>query len=180
VSGVQDGKACGELTEILLLLFISRLLRLDVGDAERQLTEAREENETAMAAVKEEMNGRIDQVERSLVEQSKKRRVTDELTKKKYLAMIDDIQKIQVQQTIKREDEVRLCKGRLEVLEHDEVKAGERAQLQLFEILRRLRRELQLETEARVTEEQKVTGTLEEYAVALQQGLLIVNRNDYQ
>lgn len=45
---------------------------------------------------------------------------------------------------------------RLEVLEHEEIKAGERAQLKIFEQLRELRRVLQLEKEARLAEEDKV------------------------
>jgi len=48
------------------------------------------------------------------------------------------------------------CLQRLEVLEHEEIKAGERAQLKIFEQLRELRRVLQLEKEARIAEEDKV------------------------
>ena len=58
---------------------------------------------------------------------------------------------------------------RLEVLEHEEMKAGERVQLKIFEQLRELRRVLQLEKEARLVEEDKVRVVLEEYQVALQQ-----------
>ena len=42
------------------------------------------------------------------------------------------------------------------MLEHEEIKAGERAQLKIFEQLRELRRVLQLEKEARIAEEDKV------------------------
>ena len=49
-----------------------------------------------------------------------------------------------------------ICLQRLEVLEHEEIKAGERAQLKIFEQLRELRRVLQLEKEARIAEEDKV------------------------
>ena len=48
------------------------------------------------------------------------------------------------------------CLQRLEVLEHEEIKAGERAQLKIFEQLLELRRVLQLEKEARIAEEDKV------------------------
>ena len=52
--------------------------------------------------------------------------------------------------------------------------------MKIFEQLRELRRVLQLEKEARIAEEDKVRVVLEEYQIALQQGLKIVNKSDYE
>lgn len=95
---------------------------------------------------------------------------------KAEIALLKDAVKVE---KVIREDENKLITQRLEVLEHEEIKAGERAQLKVFEQLRELRRVLQLEKEARLAEEDKVRVVLEEYQVALQEGLKIVNKSEY-
>jgi hypothetical protein len=122
----------------------------------------------------------IDATQAGMRVESKTRRDEDEKTAKFIKAELAVLKEAVVKEKLVREDENKLIVQRLEVLEHEEIKAGERAQLKIFEQLRELRRVLQLEKEARLAEEDKVKVVLEEYQVALQQGLKIVNKSDYE
>jgi hypothetical protein len=123
---------------------------------------------------------RLDRIQAGMRVESKTRREEDEKTAKHLTAEIALLKDAVKKEKLVREDENKLIVQRLEVLEHEEIKAGERAQLKIFEQLRELRRVLQLEKEARIAEEDKVRVVLEEYQVALQQGLKIVNKSDYE
>jgi hypothetical protein len=122
----------------------------------------------------------IDATQAGMRVESKTRRDEDEKTAKFIKAELAVLKEAVVKEKLVREDENKLIVQRLEVLEHEEIKAGERAQLKIFEQLRELRRVLQLEKEPRLAEEDKVKVVLEEYQVALQQGLKIVNKSDYE
>jgi hypothetical protein len=122
----------------------------------------------------------IDATQAGMRVESKTRRDEDEKTAKFIKAELAVLKEAVVKEKLVREDDNKLIVQRLEVLEHEEIKAGERAQLKIFEQLRELRRVLQLEKEARLAEEDKVKVVLEEYQVALQQGLKIVNKSDYE
>mmetsp|Transcript_67996 Transcript_67996/g.167964 ORF Transcript_67996/g.167964 Transcript_67996/m.167964 type:complete len:281 (+) Transcript_67996:45-887(+) len=150
-----------------------------LGETETKLVEVREKNERDLKACKLELVERLDRIQAGIRAESKTRREEDEKTAKhltKEIALLKDAVKVE---KIIREDENKLLAQRLEVLEHEEIKAGERAQLKIFEQLRELRRVLQLEKEARLVEEDKVRVVLEEYQVALQEGLKRVNKSDY-
>uniref|UniRef100_A0A7S0EYJ3 Uncharacterized protein n=1 Tax=Hanusia phi TaxID=3032 RepID=A0A7S0EYJ3_9CRYP len=148
-------------------------------ETETKLIEVREKNERELKACKLELVERLDRIQAGMRVESKTRREEDEKTAKHLAAEIALLKDAVRKEKIVREDENKLIVQRLEVLEHEEIKAGERAQLKIFEQLRELRRVLQLEKEARIAEEDKVRVVLEEYQVALQQGLKIVNKSDY-
>jgi len=149
-------------------------------ETETKLIEVREKNERELKACKLELCERLDRIQAGMRVESKTRREEDEKTAKHLTAEIALLKEAVRKEKIVREDENKLIVQRLEVLEHEEIKAGERAQLKIFEQLRELRRVLQLEKEARIAEEDKVRVVLEEYQVALQQGLKIVNKSDYE
>ena len=151
-----------------------------LGETERKLVEVREKNERELKACKLELVERLDRIQAGMRVESKTRREEDEKTAKHLTAEIALLKDVVKKEKLVREDENKLIVQRLEVLEHEEIKAGERAQLKIFEQLRELRRVLQLEKEARIAEEDKVRVVLEEYQIALQQGLKIVNKSDYE
>ena len=91
----------------------------------------------------------IDATQAGMRVESKTRRDEDEKTAKFIKAELAVLKEAVVKEKLVREDENKLIVQRLEVLEHEEIKAGERAQLKIFEQLRELRRVLQLEKEAR-------------------------------
>mmetsp|Transcript_85151 Transcript_85151/g.227149 ORF Transcript_85151/g.227149 Transcript_85151/m.227149 type:complete len:151 (-) Transcript_85151:7-459(-) len=146
----------------------------------KKLTEVREKNERDLKACKLELSERLDRIQAGMRVESKTRREEDEKTSKYLLKEIAAVRESVKAESIVREDEIKLLAQRLEVLEHEEIKAGERAQLKIFEQLRELRRVLQLEKEARLAEEDKVKVVMEEFGVALQSGLKIVNRSDFE
>jgi len=151
-----------------------------LGETEVKLEEVREKNERELKACKLELVERLDRIQSGMRVESKTRRDEDEKTAKFIKAELVVLKEAVKKEKLVREDENKLIVQRLEVLEHEEIKAGERAQLKIFEQLRELRRVLQLEKEARLSEEDKVKIVLEEYQVALQQGLKIVNKSDYE
>jgi hypothetical protein len=151
-----------------------------IGEAESALIVAREKNERELKEVKKELVERLDRIQSSVRVESSARREEVERIQKQYAREIHDIQELEAAETVSRMDDVSLVRGRLEVLEHQEVKAAERAQLLIFEQLRQLRRMIQVETEERLVEEEKVAGSLEEYAGVIKKGLKIVNKNDYK
>ena len=150
-----------------------------LGETESKLIEVRDKNERELKACKLELVERLDRIQAGMRVESKTRREEDEKTAKHLTTEIALLKDAVKKEKLVREDENKLIVQRLEVLEHEEIKAGERAQLKIFEQLRELRRVLQLEKEARIAEEDKVRIVLEEYQVALQQGLKIVNKSDY-
>ena len=173
------------LTKQMTTMF--RELKADIEAAterltqtEEKLVEVREKNERELKACKLELVERLDRIQAGMRVESKTRREEDEKTAKHMTAEIALLKDAVKKEKLVREDENKLIVQRLEVLEHEEIKAGERAQLKIFEQLRELRRVLQLEKEARIAEEDKVRVVLEEYQVALQQGLKIVNKSDYE
>ena len=173
------------LTKQMTTMF--RELKTDIEAAkeqldatERKLVEVREKNERELKECKLELVERLDRIQAGMRVESKTRREEDEKTAKHMTAEIALLKDAVKKEKLVREDENKLIVQRLEVLEHEEIKAGERAQLKIFEQLRELRRVLQLEKEARIAEEDKVRVVLEEYQVALQQGLKIVNKSDYE
>ena len=151
-----------------------------IGEAESALIVAREKNERELKEVKRELVERLDRIQSSVRVESSARREEVERIQKQYTREIHDIQELEAAETVSRMDDVSLVRGRLEVLEHQEVKAAERAQLLIFEQLRQLRRMIQVETEERLVEEEKVAGSLEEYASVIKKGLKIVNKNDHK
>lgn len=74
---------------------------------------------------------------------------------------------------------MRLMRSRLDVLEKEQAKNEERAHKQILDFLKQLRRELQVEKESRVREEEKLAGTMTEFSLILQQGLRIVNKSEF-
>jgi len=151
-----------------------------LGETERKLVEVREKNERELKACKLDLVERLDRIQAGMRVESKTRRDEDEKTSKYLTQEVVLLKDAVKKEKLVREDENKLIVQRLEVLEHEEIKAGERAQLKIFEQLRELRRVLQLEKEARLVEEDKVRIVLEEYQIALQQGLKIVNKSDYE
>jgi hypothetical protein len=163
-----------------LLFPLNSHLQSRIGEAESALIVAREKNERELKEVKRELVERLDRIQSSVRVESSARREEVERIQKQYAREIHDIQELEAAETVSRMDDVSLVRGRLEVLEHQEVKAAERAQLLIFEQLRQLRRMIQVETEERLVEEEKVAGSLEEYASVIKKGLKIVNKNDHK
>ena len=164
----------------LLLFPLNFHLQSRIGEAESALIVAREKNERELKEVKRELVERLDRIQSSVRVESSARREEVERIQKQYAREIHDIQELEAAETVSRMDDVSLVRGRLEVLEHQEVKAAERAQLLIFEQLRQLRRMIQVETEERLVVEEKVAGSLEEYASVIKKGLKIVNKNDHK
>eukprot|EP00961_Rhodomonas_salina_P138747 1866663-Rhodomonas_salina.1 len=129
-----------------------------LGETERKLVEVREKNERELKACKLDLGERLDRIQAGMRVEAKTRREEDEKTAKHLTSEISLLKDAVKKEKLVREDENKLIIQRLEVLEHEEIKAGERAQLKIFEQLRELRRVLQLEKEARLVEEDKVSS----------------------
>ena len=100
------------------------------------LCRCRETSERELKEVRMELVERLDRIQAAVRVEQRVRREEDEKIDKKFKAEVVEIESVIRAETVAREDDVRLVRGRLDVLEHQEIKAAERAQLQIFEQVR--------------------------------------------